>query len=318
MPLPDRLATRVAALIGADAAQSARFGIAVSGGPDSLALLLLAAKAFPDRVAAATVDHQLRPESRDEAEMVARLCAAHAIPHSILTPAQPITGSVQAEARAARYALLDDWRQAHGIDWLMTAHHADDQLETLVMRLNRSSGVGGLAGVRARQGHILRPLLDTRRSELAAWLATQGIEAIDDPSNHADRYDRVRVRKALAGQNLIDPIAAAASATRLADAEAALVWMTAQLLPSHVTISGDSAEVTLDGLPAEIQRRLVIETLKALDNHHIAPRGEALTRTLDAWAAGHKAMLGDWLFSPVPRAPQRLHIRPAPPRRSLR
>ena len=315
MPLPDRLATRVAALIGADAAQSVRFGIAVSGGPDSLALLLLAAKAFPNRVAAATVDHQLRPESRDEAAYVARLCAANGIPHTILTPAQPITGSVQAEARAARYTLLDDWRQAHGIDWLMTAHHADDQLETLVMRLNRSSGVGGLAGVRARQGHILRPLLDTRRSELAAWLATQGVEAIDDPSNHADRYDRVRVRKALAGQNLIHPIAAAASATRLADAETALAWMTAQLLPSHVTISGDSAEVTLDSLPAELQRRLVTETLKTLNKQDVAPRGEALTRALAAWAAGTQTMLGDWVLRPAPSHPERLHIAPAPPRR---
>src|SRR3546814_5570008 len=84
--------------------------------------------------------------------MVAGFCAREHIPHAILHPAAPISGSLQAAARAERYRLLEQWREAHALDHVVTAHHADDQLETMIMRLNRSSGVGGLAGVRARNG----------------------------------------------------------------------------------------------------------------------------------------------------------------------
>ena len=131
----------------------AQFGIAVSGGPDSMALLWLALNAFPGRVMAATVDHGLRPEAADEAAMVAAFCARHGVPHATLRPARPITGNIQSQARTARYALLDQWRMDNGVGWLMTAHHAGDQIETMLMRLNRGAGVGGLAGVRARN-HI--------------------------------------------------------------------------------------------------------------------------------------------------------------------
>src|SRR3546814_1335780 len=76
-----------------------------------------------------------------------------------------ISGSLQAAARAERYRLLEQWRESHALDHVVTAHHADDQLETMIMRLNRSSGVGGLAGVRARNGTVLRPLLSWRQEE---------------------------------------------------------------------------------------------------------------------------------------------------------
>ncbi|MFM6853716.1 MAG: tRNA lysidine(34) synthetase TilS, partial [Sphingopyxis sp.] len=184
-PLPDAAGLRatIAQIIGPQCAAQDRFGIAVSGGPDSLALLLLAAQAFPHRTWAATVDHQLRADSAGEAAMVAQLCADRAIPHAILHPDQPITGSIQAQARAARYAALERWRQENGIGWLLTAHHADDQLETIIMRLNRASGVNGMSAIRARNGVILRPLLAVRRQSLAAFLAVNQVVAVDDPSN---------------------------------------------------------------------------------------------------------------------------------------
>lgn len=281
-----------------------------------MALLLMAAEVFPGRVHAATVDHRLRPESADEAAMVAQICGARGVPHTTLTPEQPITGSLQARARVARYTLLNAWRGTHGIDWVMTAHHADDQLETLVMRLNRSSGVGGLAGIRAIQGRVLRPLLDIRRAALAAWLTAQGVDAIEDPSNRDDRFDRVRVRKALAAQTLLDPLAVAASAARLAAAEDALLWTTETLMRDHVTIADGVAELVLRDIPSELQRRLIRATLKALDHAYTEPRGEVLSRAIDAWRSGEKAMIGDWLIEPVKQAPDILRIRRAPPRRA--
>lgn len=203
--------------------------LAVSGGPDSTALLLLAASAFPGQVEAATVDHGLRPEAADEATDVARLCERIGIPHEVLK-VDVAAGNIQAEARRARYAALAGWIERRGLSALVTAHHADDQAETLLLRLNRASGVAGLAGTRARgsvpgtQIPLLRPLLGWRRAELTAIVAAAGVEAAQDPSNLDDRFDRARLRKALAGADWLDVGAIAESASHLADADAALDW----------------------------------------------------------------------------------------------
>jgi len=122
----------------------------VSGGPDSLALLLLAAAARPGLVEAATVDHALRPESRVEAEAVAAVCERLGVPHSILTAEwkeKPET-AIQDRARKVRYSLLSQWAIDQKLPALVTGHHLDDQAETLLMRLLRGAGVKGLAGMR--------------------------------------------------------------------------------------------------------------------------------------------------------------------------
>ncbi|HNJ46834.1 MAG TPA: tRNA lysidine(34) synthetase TilS, partial [Novosphingobium sp.] len=151
-----------------------RLGLAVSGGPDSLALLLLAHAAMPERIAAATVDHGLRVEAADEAAMVARLCGELGVPHATLRVTVD-EGNVQSNARTARYAALADWMERDGLGALATAHHADDQAETLLMRLARGSGLDGLAampGVTHLAGvKLVRPLLGVPKARLLATLS---------------------------------------------------------------------------------------------------------------------------------------------------
>ena len=156
--------------------------LAVSGGPDSMAMLVLAAAVLPGRVTAATVDHGLRTDAADEALMVAAQCARIGVQHATLSPAAPIEGaSLQARARAARYALLADYARAVGATAILTAHHADDAAETFLMRAARGSGLAGLAGVRARTMiagvRVLRPLLDWRRAELRAIVERDELQA---------------------------------------------------------------------------------------------------------------------------------------------
>lgn len=318
----DRFLSDVARLIDITPAVSSggglragRFGVAVSGGPDSMALLLLAANAFAGRVEAATIDHGLRPDSADEAAMVARWCAGHGVPHVILRLPVPITGNLQSAARAARYALLEQWREAHGLDWLMTAHHADDQLETLLMRLNRGSGVGGLAGVRARSGHVLRPLLGWRRAALLAVAQAAGMPFVLDPSNGDPRFDRAALRARLAEADWLDPLAAARSAAALAEAEAALTWMAADIAGRAIARDGEAwtlAVPDMDALPRELRRRVLLHLLAAADPAAAPPRGDALDHALAQAGAGGQASLGAWLLA----GGNRWRLRRAPPRRA--
>src|SRR5690349_3752247 len=172
-----------------------KLGIAVSGGPDSLALLLLASEARPGEVEAATVDHALRPESRAEAELAGRICEQLDLPHTILTAdweEKPDT-AIQERAREMRYRLLSGWADERGLT-LVTAHHLDDQAETVLMRLARGSGVKGVAAMRPT-AHVLRPLLGWRHSELEAVCTAARLKAVRDPSNHDEGFERVRVRK---------------------------------------------------------------------------------------------------------------------------
>lgn len=282
----------------------------MSGGPDSLALLLLAHAAFPGRMAAATIDHGLRADSAAEAAFVGAICAARAIPHHILRPSAPISGSLQASARAARYALLDRWRSEQGIDWLMTAHHADDQLETMVMRLARSSGVGGLAGVRARQGHVLRPLRHVRRAALRILVEDAGITPVDDPSNRDDRFDRARLRKALAGQDFLDAQAASVSADALADADAALDWTTSQMAQTRVIAVQDGLSVDVAGLPHEYVRRLLRRALVQMGE--APPRSDTLERAITAASHAGRAMVGNIFVTGDGMG--KITLSPAPPR----
>src|SRR3954454_785271 len=210
----------------------ARIGVAVSGGPDSLALLLLTAAARPGQVEAATIDHGLRPEAPDEAAMVAAVCSRLGVRHATLTArwSEVPETAIQERARNQRYRLLGYWAEEHGLDALATAHHAEDQAETVLMRLARGSGVRGLAAMRPRSVspgvhiRLVRPLLGWRRAELEQLCNAAGLTPAADPSNQDERFERVRVRRALAALDWLDAGAVAHSAANLADADAALDW----------------------------------------------------------------------------------------------
>jgi tRNA(Ile)-lysidine synthase len=283
-----------------------RLGLAVSGGPDSLALLILASAAGFE-CAAATVDHGLRSESASEAEFVSYLCQKLSVPHQTLKLGKHKSGNVSDWARNARYAALAEWTSRMKCAHLLTAHHADDQLETMIMRLNRSSGVAGLAGIRARRGMVARPLLRWRKAELVELVQALGVEPIDDPTNRDDRFDRARLRQNLAKATWLDPVAASQSAQALAEAEDALEWSANAYVKRRV--ESKNAVVSFDpkNLPRELVRRIVRHCLGEVQPG-LEPRGEALERLLFSLENSQTVTLGDvkcsggtiWLFTKAP------------------
>lgn len=186
-----------------DLAGEPRLLVAVSGGPDSVALLGLlsdwAREPGRPRLLAATVDHGLRPGSADEALGVAALCARLGVPHRLLRWSGDKPASrLQERARAARYALLAQEAEAVGGAVLVTAHTLDDQAETLLMRMARGSGPSGLAGMRrrvSRHGTVLvRPLLGVHKARLVATAQARRLPFVIDPSNGDPRFSRARWR----------------------------------------------------------------------------------------------------------------------------
>jgi tRNA(Ile)-lysidine synthase len=282
----------------------------VSGGADSLALLLLARAARPGEVEAATVDHGLRPEARAEAEHVALVCAELGVPNAILS-VEVAHGNLQSEARQARYAALAGWMGQRGLGLLASAHHADDQAETLLMRLMRGSGLAGLAGVRSSGTvpgstyRLIRPLLNWRKQELETLVRDAGIEAVVDPSNVDDRFDRARLRKHLAEADWIDSLAMARSASHLADAQEALDWAADREWEECVTREGDAIAYR-PSAPRAIQLIVMMRALRELGGE---PRGSALADLLDALDSGQggnlagvlvRSMSGKWVLRREP------------------
>lgn len=252
--------------------------IALSGGPDSTALTLLAqhwrgAHAQP-RLSAATVDHRLRPDARAEAQAAADFCQHLEIAHAILDweGPKPVTG-LQEAAREARYDLLVRHARAIGADAIALAHTEDDQAETILFRLSRGSGLAGLSGMQARSERaglaLLRPLLEVPKAQLVAHLEAAGIPFARDPSNQDLRHARPRWRAlapALAAEGLT---AARLSrlARRLARADAALSVL-AEDLAARCRLPGRDAAFRFDAAllfsaPDELSLRVLHAALAA-------------------------------------------------------
>jgi tRNA(Ile)-lysidine synthase len=276
--------------------------LAVSGGPDSTALMLLYAgwSGRPPSLVV-TVDHGLRPESAGEARSVAENATKLGLPHRIMTaPPRPASGNLQDWARRARYACLVAAAREAGFDTIATAHHRDDQAETFLLRLARGSGVYGLAAM-AEQSEIdglrlVRPLLGVPRKTLAEAAAASGLVIADDPGNRDQRFDRVRLRAImpLLAEHGLTAERLAATAARLGRAAAALDGCAMALLRKNFCAD---AFGTVDGMagalmdaPPEIGSRALALMLQAVGGADYTPRLdrlEALSEAIrDAGAGG--------------------------------
>lgn len=273
--LPSPVTIPEAKALFADLSSEPALVLAVSGGPDSMALLALAArwraslKQGPALIAV-TVDHGLRPESVKEANAVKRQARELSVTHRTLrwTGPKPKSG-LQEAAREARYRLLSGEATRSGARMVLTAHTRDDQAETILLRLARGSGLTGLAAM-ARENRmfgtrVVRPLLDLSKARLVATLSKMGVGYADDPSNRDPRFTRVRLRglmPVLAGEGL-SAERLALLARRVRRAEAALDQaVTAAAESVSQSPWGEGHRIVFDGasfarLPDEIALRLL-------------------------------------------------------------
>jgi tRNA(Ile)-lysidine synthase len=320
--------TAIDRTIGRALAPDERVALAVSGGPDSVAMLAMAAAAFPGRVIAATVDHGLRASAADEIAMVAQTCAGLGVPHAALAGTIDSAASLQAQARALRYRLLIGWAAQAGARFLATAHQADDQAETLLMRAARGAGLSGMAGVRARREvgedaplTLIRPLLDWRRAELRAVVRRAGLPFVDDPANDDPRHDRTRFRRLLNAHEWLDTPHIARTAAYLAEADdelrAIVDWLWAV---RRAKARAGGVRIDITGLPRGLQRRLAqraigeVRRLRGLTapdwspEANVEPLLDALARDRAATQAGVlvRPEGTSWLFTVAPpRRPSR-------------
>jgi len=266
-------------------------GVAVSGGGDSVALLhLLAARGAG--LQAISIDHGLRPESADEAQHVAQLCARLSIPHTIVTWQDwDGAGNLQAAARHARQSLIKDWAQKAGVTHVALGHTLDDQAETVLLRLARGSGVDGLSGMavlrKDDQLTWVRPLLQARRADLRDYLQAKNITWADDPSNEDMKYNRVKARHALAllADIGLDAEGLSTTANTLRRARHVLESATCDLADQCVTIT-KTGEVRLDlqvfdAAFADLKFRLLAGVLQWISGAPYRPRFESLRKVLE-------------------------------------
>jgi len=272
--------------------------VAVSGGSDSMALLhllhsVLSRSSQPpparggEALVAVTVEHGLRAESLTEAKAVGTWCKQHNIEHHILpwTGTKPKT-AVHEAARAARYELLENFCRQHHILHLATAHHADDQAETILQRIAKASGPHGLSGMAEHsftpQLHLWRPLLHVRKSELVNYCEVHKIPCARDPSNENEKYARGRLRGAaevLAAEGLT-----VENLGRLAQKQREMVRVleseAVRFLATHAKlIPVTRAEISMDSFraaPVAVQQTALEYVLKLVGQHHAPIRYDNL------------------------------------------
>jgi tRNA(Ile)-lysidine synthase len=288
---------QISALIGEDSITG--LGVAVSGGGDSLALMLLAADWARGRNTAfriVTVDHGLRPEAADEARCVARIAGGRGLAHDTVTwTGWDGRGNLQDRAREARFDLIAQWAQRHRLSHVALGHTADDQAETLLMRLARGAGVDGLSAIPVRRCvdgvTFIRPMLGLARADIRSWLETQGQDWVEDPSNDDSRFERVRVRQAMAHleQLGIDRDSLATVAENMAEARKALNWFT--YLAARDIVQVQFGDVVIDrggyrSLPSEIQRRVMAHVLCWIGGTRYPPRRKPLKEMVAAALSG--------------------------------
>ena len=314
--------------------------LAVSGGPDSTALMLLAARwrkmlKIKPKLIAVTIDHGLRTESKREAAAVARLARKLGVGHRTLRwrGTKPNTG-LQEAARVARYRLLAEAARKAKASHLLTAHTRDDQAETVLIRMSRGSGIAGLAamvrvsavpGDGEGQIRLVRPLLGISKARLVATLRAAKIPFADDPSNRDPRFTRARLRGLMGelAREGLDSRRLALLARRLKRADQAIEAVVDRAVAELARLSPGSNAVAIDaaaysGLPAEIALRLIGRVVDRIGNEGPAELAklEALKTGLDAAQMAGKGRFRRSLAGAiVTLAGDRLTVERAPPRR---
>ena len=314
--------------------------LAVSGGPDSVALMWLVARwrralARGPRLVAVTVDHGLRPEAAREARDVKRLARSLDLPHHTLrwNGSKPRTG-VPAAAREARYRLLTHAARKHGATHILTAHTRDDQAETLLMRMLRGSGVAGLSAMAReteRDGVLLaRPLLDISKAQLIATLKKAQIGFADDPTNRDVSFTRPRLRALmpLLAEEGGDARNLARLAARIARANAALEVLVDGAERYLALKSEDKLGAGFDAalfavMPDEIRLRLLKRAIDRTGHEGPAELGKvetllaAVDEAVSQPSGQRESKLKQTLAGAVISvASGRIRIAPAPPRRA--
>ncbi len=271
-----------------------RIALALSGGADSLALLVLLLDWVAPKggsVLALVVDHGLRPESAAEAAGAARLAERMGAESRVLTWRAPGSGSaLQARARAARYRLLQAACRERGLLYLASAHHREDQAETFLLRLESGSGLAGLAGMSAvtvlQEVLLLRPLLPVPRARLRALLEARGLRWVEDPSNRDARFRRVAMRRlephlacqGLGGGEIADSVSALGRLRHHTERRC-LAWLAEACAwrPEGYAVLEPAA---LEGLEAPLLGRALGEVLKVIGGAAYAPAPERVAALL--------------------------------------
>lgn len=272
--------------------------LAISGGPDSMALMHLARQwcrligRDSASLCAITVDHGLRPEAKDEAAFVAATAKRLGFQHrTLIWDAPKLEAGLQAEARKARYDLMIRYCRENNIACLVTAHTEDDQAETMLMRLRRGSGLDGLAAmapVSEREGlPLVRPLLGISKERLLAYLHAHALPYVSDPSNENLLFERVSLRRLMkvTAQAGLTPAALARSAARLRRCREAISHYVDEFLGANLSIFplGNAAlsRVALDAAPEEIALRALAHAISLIGGETPAPRLVKLERLLE-------------------------------------
>ncbi|SFG62200.1 tRNA lysidine(34) synthetase TilS [Sulfitobacter dubius] len=291
-------------LAGLGGALPPRLGVAVSGGGDSMALLSLLhglCKVAGTHLEVVTVDHGLRPEAAAEADLVARCAGDLGLHHETLQwRGWDGQGNLQNAARHARYALMADWAARRDLPCIALGHTADDQAETVLMRLARRAGVDGLAAMAPqsqRQGVTwLRPLLSARREALRDYLRRAGLEWVDDPSNDDPRYTRIQTRQTLAALAPLglDVETLAEVASNMARARDALDQQADHAAGNILRMEAGAWVIRADAFfaePEEIRRRLMIRALGQISGGAYPPRRGPVAALIAGLANGQGATL---------------------------
>ncbi|TNC47840.1 tRNA lysidine(34) synthetase TilS [Rubellimicrobium rubrum] len=301
----EALASSVARLDQRLAELSAPIGIAVSGGGDSMALLHLAAdwaRKVHRTLRAVTVDHGLRPEAAREADLVGQSCGSLGIVHTVLRWTDwNGKGNMQDQARRARQRLISDWAMAEGIGAVLLGHTADDQAETVLLRLARGSGVDGLSAMDefapAVHGLWVRPFLNSRRRDLRDWLRSRAIAWAEDPSNEDRRFDRVKARSMMEHLAVLGltPDRLIRTSDHMRRAEASLRQHAEAVAARDTREEGADLCLPLDFLrrveAEDTPARLLAAGLAWVGNRPYRPRHDALLRLARVVLDGRSATL---------------------------